>query len=61
MANVPALCEPHLNLIFLALSKTLDINHRDILCNLTSSMPIGNRNRVPDMEIIDDKNEIEGM
>jgi HEAT repeat-containing protein 3 len=40
MANVPALLTPNIGQVLLALSMTLDFNHRSVINNLTSSLPL---------------------
>lgn len=46
-ANIPAFSAPHLNLIFLTLSKTLNINHRTILAGVSSVIPLNvNKNEI---------------
>lgn len=56
-ANIPAFSTPHLNLIFVTLSKTLDINHRSILAGLSSVIPLNvNKNEI---FVIDDANAME--
>ena len=56
-ANIPAFVTPHLNLIFLALSKTLKINHRHILAGLSSVIPLNvNKN---ELFVTEDSNAME--
>lgn len=56
-ANIPAFLAPHLNLIFLTLSKTLNINHRTILAGVSSVIPLNvNRN---ELFVIEDSNAME--
>lgn len=60
MANVPALLMPNLNKILFALSKTIDISHRQILGKVTSEVPLNETENLPPMEIItDDITEVE--
>ncbi len=56
-ANIPAFLAPHLNLIFLTLSKTLNVNHRTILAGVSSVIPMNvNRN---ELFVTEDVNAIE--
>lgn len=60
-ANIPAFLTPHLNLIFLTLSKTLNINHRTILAGVSSVIPLNvNRNEIfvtEDSNVMEDETE----
>ncbi|XP_037042309.1 HEAT repeat-containing protein 3 [Bradysia coprophila] len=56
-ANIPAFLAPHLNLIFVTLSKTLNINHRTILGGVSSVIPLNvNRN---ELFVTEDSNAME--
>lgn len=54
IANVPALSATYLSQIFIALSKTLEVNHRAALNSVTSSLPLLNQKDVADLEVTDD-------
>ncbi|XP_065088985.1 HEAT repeat-containing protein 3 [Ochlerotatus camptorhynchus] len=54
IANVPALSATYLSQLFLALSKTLEVNHRTALNSVTSSLPLLQQKDVADLEVIDD-------
>uniref|UniRef100_U5ENR9 SYO1-like TPR repeats domain-containing protein n=1 Tax=Corethrella appendiculata TaxID=1370023 RepID=U5ENR9_9DIPT len=54
LANVPALSATYLNAIIIALGKTLDVDHRSVLCNLTSTLPLLNQKDVLELEVTDD-------
>uniref|UniRef100_A0A336M273 CSON010649 protein n=1 Tax=Culicoides sonorensis TaxID=179676 RepID=A0A336M273_CULSO len=51
LANVPALSAAHTNQILQALSKTLEINHRQVLGNITSDLPLLEKNDVAEIDI----------
>lgn len=55
LSNVPTLASAHLNQIFSALTVSLDINHRDILAKLTSSLPLDVKENKPEIDVIDDQ------
>lgn len=56
-ANIPAFLASHSNLIFLTLSKTLNINHRTILGHISSVIPLNvNRN---ELFVTEDSNAME--
>lgn len=63
LSNVPALASAHVNQIFATLTAALDINHRQLLGKLTSSLPLANDNgenpNGPEMEVIDEQMEHE--
>jgi HEAT repeat-containing protein 3 len=58
-SNVPILSMQNLSLIMDALSKTLEINHRTVLNELTSRLPLSEDERTQDLaapiEIVDDE------
>lgn len=51
LANVPVLCAAHISQILQALSKTLEINHRQVLGSITSDLPLLEKNDVTELEI----------
>lgn len=57
LSNVPALASAHINQIFATITVALDINHRQLLGKLTSSLPLGdNENKnAPEIEVIDEQ------
>lgn len=57
MANIPEFSAPHLNLIFTTLSKTLNVNHRNILGSLTSTLPLNSSKN--EIFVIEDSNAME--
>lgn len=59
LSNVSTLASAHINQIFNALTKSLDINHRDVLAKLTSSLPIDVKENGPEIEVTDDQMEQE--
>ncbi|XP_058058726.1 HEAT repeat-containing protein 3 [Anopheles bellator] len=54
ICNVPALLSSHLGPILLAVSKTLEPNHRTALGNMTSMLPLLPARDVVDLEVMDD-------
>lgn len=55
-SNVPVLAMQNLSLIMDALSKTLEINHRTVLNDITSRLPLKeNQNQAAPVEIVDDE------
>lgn len=61
LSNVPTLATAHLNQIFATLTVSLDINHRNLLGKLTSSLPLdsdGKENGV-EIEVAEDQMEEE--
>lgn len=55
-SNVPVLAMQNLSLIMDALSKTLEINHRTVLNEITSRLPLNeNENSATPVEILDDE------
>lgn len=59
MSNVPALSAPHLTVIFTTLSKSLDVNHRNVLGTLTSSLPLTGRSKENEIFVTDDTEPME--
>lgn len=60
LSNVPALASAHINQIFSALTVALDVNHRDLLGKLTSSLPLEDNNKKQmELEVTDDHMEEE--
>uniref|UniRef100_A0A1B0CF12 SYO1-like TPR repeats domain-containing protein n=1 Tax=Lutzomyia longipalpis TaxID=7200 RepID=A0A1B0CF12_LUTLO len=59
MANVPALSEPYLQQILTSLSKTLDENHRAVLGDLTSDLPLLQKEEVPELEVAEESRRME--
>lgn len=57
LSNVPALASAHINQIFATLTTALDINHRQLLGKLTSSLPLTNNENKdgPEIEVIDEQ------
>lgn len=55
LSNVSTLASANLNQIFNALTKSLDINHRDVLSKLTSSLPLDIKENGPEIEVNDDQ------
>lgn len=53
LSNVPALASAHINPIFSTLTAALDINHRQLLGKLTSSLPLTDND--PQIEVIDEQ------
>lgn len=51
LANVPVLCAAHMSQILQALSKTLQINHRQVLGSITSDLHLLEKNDVTELEI----------
>lgn len=51
LANVPVLCAAHISQILQALSKTLEINHRQVLGSITSDLPLLEKKDVTELEI----------
>lgn len=60
-SNVPILSMQNFNLIIEALSKTIDVNHRQILNELTSRLPLNESERKapPPIEVVDENMEEE--
>jgi hypothetical protein len=59
-SNVPALSEPNYSIIMDALSKTIDINHKQILNELTSKLPLNEEStRAPPVEVLDEEMQLE--
>ncbi|KAJ6646993.1 HEAT repeat-containing protein 3, partial [Pseudolycoriella hygida] len=56
-ANIPEFLKKHSNLIFLTLSKTLDINHRTTLAKLSSEIPLNTNSN--EIFVIEDSNSVE--
>lgn len=55
-SNVPVLAMQNLSLIMDALTKTLEINHRTVLNEITSRLPLNeNENHAAPVEIVDDE------
>lgn len=54
IANVPALAATYSGQVLEALSKTLAVNHRTALGNVTSSLPLINQKDVADLEVTED-------
>ena len=54
-SNVPVLSMQCFHSIIDALSKTFDINHRQVLNELTSRLPLNEEGQQPQVEIIDDE------
>lgn len=59
MSNVPALFAPHLTIIFTMLSRTLDLNHRNVLGVLTSRLPLNERKKGNDIFVTEDTEPME--
>lgn len=59
MSNVPALYAPHLTIIFTMLSRTLDLNHRNVLGGLTSRLPLNERKKGNDIFVTEDSEAME--
>lgn len=58
VSNVPALSGAHLGAILVTLSRTLDVNHRALLGDLTSSLPLaGGRRKENEIFVTDDPPE----
>lgn len=55
MANVPELRAQFLKDIIEALSKVLDINHRSLLNEITSKLPLNNEQQLNNVELIDEE------
>lgn len=57
LSNVPALASAYINQIFAALTVALDINHRQSLGRLTSSLPLAGKEATngPEIEVIDEQ------
>ncbi|XP_055540674.1 HEAT repeat-containing protein 3-like [Wyeomyia smithii] len=54
IANIPALSANYSGQLFIAISKTLEINHRSALGSVTSSLPLLSHKNVADLEVLDD-------
>lgn len=58
MSNVPVLLMQNLTKIIEALGKTIEINHRSVLNEITSKLPLG-ETRSADIEVIDEEMNVE--
>lgn len=59
LSNVPALASAHIYQIFSTLAVALDVNHRDLLGKLSSSLPLNGNKNEPELEVTDDHMEEE--
>lgn len=57
VTNVPVISGAHLNPIFKSLERTLDVNHRAILGDLTSSLPLTGGSKKSEIFVTDDPPE----
>lgn len=57
LSNVPALASAHINQIFATLTVSLDINHRELLAKLTSSLPLNENEKQNELniEVVDEQ------
>uniref|UniRef100_A0A182MGU5 SYO1-like TPR repeats domain-containing protein n=1 Tax=Anopheles culicifacies TaxID=139723 RepID=A0A182MGU5_9DIPT len=54
IGNVPVLLSSHTSKVLICVSKTLEMNHRSALGNLTSMLPLEQQKDVVDLEVTDD-------
>uniref|UniRef100_A0A182W8K4 Alpha-carbonic anhydrase domain-containing protein n=1 Tax=Anopheles minimus TaxID=112268 RepID=A0A182W8K4_9DIPT len=54
IGNVPVLLSSHTSKVLISVSKTLEMNHRSALGNLTSMLPLEQQKDLVDLEVTDD-------
>lgn len=59
ITNVPVLSIQNSSLVLEALNKTIEINHRNVLNELTSRLPLNEEQEAPQVEIMDDDMNVE--
>ncbi|GAB0096625.1 uncharacterized protein DMENIID0001_121550 [Sergentomyia squamirostris] len=59
MANIPALMEPYLQQILKSLARTLEENQRTVLSELTSDLPLLQKQQVPELEVTEESRQME--